>query len=65
MQRAKDVDDVKNLLSGRAGIIAKIEKPAAVEAFDSIIDTADGIMVARGDLGVELPIEAVPPIQKD
>ena len=64
VQRAKDVDDVKNLLSGRAGIIAKIEKPAAVKAFDSIIDTADGIMVARGDLGVELPIEAVPPIQK-
>ena len=64
VQRAKDVDDVKKLLNGKAGIIAKIEKPAAVEAFDSIIDSSDGIMVARGDLGVELPIEAVPPIQK-
>ena len=64
VQRAKDVDDVKKLLNGKAGIIAKIEKPAAVEAFDSIIESSDGIMVARGDLGVELPIEAVPPIQK-
>ena len=64
VQRAKDVDDVKKLLNGKAGIIAKIEKPAAVEAFDSIIEFSDGIMVARGDLGVELPIEAVPPIQK-
>ena len=64
VQRAKDVDDVKKLLNGRAGIIAKIEKPAAVEVFDEIINSSDGIMVARGDLGVELPIEAVPPIQK-
>ena len=64
VQRAKDIDNVKKLLKGRAGIIAKIEKPAAVRVFDSIIDSADGIMVARGDLGVELPIEAVPPIQK-
>ena len=64
VQRAKDVDDVKKLLNGKAGIIAKIEKPAAVEEFDSIIESSDGIMVARGDLGVELPIEAVPPIQK-
>ena len=64
VQRAEDLDDVKNLLCGRAGIIAKIEKPAAVKVFDSIIDASDGIMVARGDLGVELPIEAVPPIQK-
>ena len=53
VQRAKDVDNVKKLLKGRAGIIAKIEKPAAVRVFDSIIDSADGIMVARGDLGVE------------
>ena len=64
VQRAKDVDDVKKLLNGRAGIIAKIEKPAAVEVFDEIINSSDGIMVARGDLGVELPVEAVPPIQK-
>ena len=56
VQRATDVYDVKKLLRGRAGIIAKIEKPAAVNVFDSIIDASDGIMVARGDLGVELPI---------
>ncbi len=64
VQRAKDVEDVKRFLNGRAGIIAKIEKPAAVAVFDDIINSSDGIMVARGDLGVELPIEAVPPIQK-
>lgn len=64
VQRAKDVFEARSLADGRASILSKIEKPAAVEAFDDILDASDGIMVARGDLGVELPVSAVPPIQK-
>ncbi|NOD78220.1 MULTISPECIES: pyruvate kinase [unclassified Ruegeria] len=64
VQRAKDVFEARSLADGRAAILSKIEKPAAVEAFDDILDASDGIMVARGDLGVELPVSAVPPIQK-
>ena len=52
------------MVKGRAAILAKIEKPSAVEAFDEILDETDAVMVARGDLGVELPIETLPPIQK-
>jgi len=44
--------------------LSKIEKPSAVERFDDILNASDGIMVARGDLGVELPVQNVPPIQK-
>ncbi|MQQ10441.1 pyruvate kinase [Epibacterium sp. SM1979] len=64
VQRAKDVFEAKGLADGRAAVVAKIEKPAAVENIDEILDACDGIMVARGDLGVELPVSAVPPIQK-
>ncbi len=53
-----------SLAKGRAAILSKIEKPAAVKAFDEILAVSDGIMVARGDLGVELPVQNVPPIQK-
>ncbi|MCH2164028.1 MAG: pyruvate kinase [Marinovum sp.] len=64
VQRAKDVFEARNLCDGRAAIISKIEKPAAVEDINEILDASDGIMVARGDLGVELPVQNVPPIQK-
>ncbi|MDF1620893.1 pyruvate kinase [Pseudothioclava nitratireducens] len=64
VQRPADVDEARELAAGRAAIISKIEKPAAEKAFDDILAVSDGIMVARGDLGVELPVQAVPPIQK-
>ena len=64
VQRPEDVYEARALASGRAAILSKIEKPAAVTAFDEILRVSDGIMVARGDLGVELPVQAVPPIQK-
>ncbi len=64
VQRPEDVEEARRLAQGRASIISKIEKPAAVKAFDSILEASDGIMVARGDLGVELPVQNLPPIQK-
>ena len=64
VQRTADVAEARELAQGRAAILSKIEKPAAVAAFDDILAVSDGIMVARGDLGVELPVQCVPPIQK-
>jgi pyruvate kinase len=64
VQRPADVHEARDLCKGRAAILSKIEKPAAVKAFDDILAVSDGIMVARGDLGVELPVQNVPPIQK-
>jgi len=64
VQRPEDVDEARALAKGRAAILSKIEKPAAVKNFDAILACSDGIMVARGDLGVELPVQNVPPIQK-
>jgi pyruvate kinase len=64
VQRPEDVTEARALARGRASILSKIEKPAAVKAYDAILQVSDGIMVARGDLGVELPVYSVPPIQK-
>ncbi len=64
VQRPDDIAEAKKLVAGRAAVMAKIEKPAAVKALDGILELADGVMVARGDLGVEEPLEKVPGIQK-
>ena len=64
VQRAADVEEARALVQGRAAIMSKIEKPSAIKAFDEILAVSDGIMVARGDLGVELPVQNVPPLQK-
>ena len=65
VQRPDDVAELKKLVRGRAGVLAKIEKPKALETLPEIIELADALMVARGDLGVELPLEAVPGWQKE
>jgi len=64
VQRADDVAELKKIVAGRAGVLAKIEKPKALEGLSDILDISDALMVARGDLGVELPLEAVPGRQK-
>ncbi|HWH23195.1 MAG TPA: pyruvate kinase [Allosphingosinicella sp.] len=64
VQRPEDVAEARRLIAGRAALLAKIEKPAAVERLEGILELADAVMVARGDLGVELPPEEVPPLQK-
>ena len=64
VQRAKDVNEARKLAKGRTSILSKIEKPSAVTDFNSILEVSDGIMIARGDLGVEMPVQAIPPIQK-
>jgi pyruvate kinase len=64
VQRAEDVAELRKLTRGRAAILSKIEKPKAIESLDAIMELSDAVMVARGDLGVELPLEAVPGRQK-
>jgi len=64
IQRPDDISEARKIVQGRAGIMAKIEKPQALQRLDEILDLSDGIMVARGDLGVEMPLEAVPGVQK-
>jgi pyruvate kinase len=63
VQRPEDVAEARSLIGDRAALLAKIEKPAAIDRLNDIIALADAVMVARGDLGVELPPEAVPPLQ--
>jgi len=64
IQRPDDLAEVRKITRGRAGVLAKVEKPQAVQRLDEIIELSDALMVARGDLGVEMPLERVPGIQK-
>lgn len=64
VQKPEDVKMAREIIGNKAGIIVKIEKPSALQYLKEIIELADGVMVARGDLGVECPIETVPAIQK-
>ena len=65
VQRPDDVAELRKLVSGKASVLAKIEKPKAIEWLSEILDLTDALMVARGDLGVELPVETVPIHQKE
>ena len=64
VQRADDIAEVRQRVDGAAAVMVKIEKPSAIDDLDAIIAGADGFMVARGDLGVEMPLEKVPGLQK-
>ncbi|MDB5569540.1 MAG: pyruvate kinase [Hyphomicrobiales bacterium] len=64
VQRPEDIAEVKKIVRGRAGVLAKIEKPQAIVRLDEIMEISDALMVARGDLGVEMPVEKVPSLQK-
>ena len=63
VQRPEDVAEARSLIGDRAALLAKIEKPAAIDRLNDIVALSDAVMVARGDLGVELPPEEVPPLQ--
>lgn len=64
VQRPEDVAEAKKLIAGRAALMIKLEKPSALQHLDEMIALADGVMLARGDLGVEIPPEEVPVVQK-
>lgn len=64
VQRPRDIEEIKSIVKGRAAVMAKLEKPSAMEYLHDIVDKSDALMVARGDLGVELPAEDVPVQQK-
>ena len=64
VQRPEDLMEARKLIGGKAALLAKIEKPAAIERLEELVELCDGVMVARGDLGVELPPQMVPPLQK-
>src|ERR1700733_4126547 len=65
VQRPDDVAEAKKIIAGRAGVLVKLEKPAAIGSLREIIELSDAAMVARGDLGVEMPPEDVPPVQRE
>src|ERR1700733_12981899 len=65
IQRPGEIPEAKKLTRGRAAVMAKIEKPQAVARLSDILELADALMVARGDLGVEMPLEKVPGVQKE
>lgn len=64
VQRPEDIAEARRLVAGRAAVLSKVEKPSAIERLDEIIELSDAVMVARGDLGVELPPELLPGLQK-
>jgi len=64
VQRPEDVEEIRGIVAGRAGVMSKLEKPSAIEHLDAIVALSDAVMVARGDLGVEMQPEQVPPIQR-
>jgi pyruvate kinase len=65
VQRPEDVAEARKLIAGRASVLVKLEKPSAITRLDEILDLAEAAMVARGDLGVEMPPEDVPPVQRE
>ena len=64
VQRPEDIAEARKLIAGRAQVIVKLEKPAAIQHLDELVELTDAVMVARGDLGVEMPAEDVPSLQK-
>ena len=64
VQRPEDIAGARKLIAGRAGVMTKLEKPQAMDSLDEIVSLSDSVMVARGDLGVEVPPEKVPALQK-
>src|SRR5260221_5038732 len=64
VQRAEDVNEAKRIIRGRAAVMAKIEKPQAIDRLGEILEVSDALMVARGDLGVELALERLANLQK-
>lgn len=64
VQTASDIEDAKSFIDDQTPVIAKLEKPAAIDCLEEILEKSDGVMVARGDLGVEFPVEQVPIIQR-
>lgn len=64
VQKPEDVAEARDLIAGRAALMIKVEKPSALDHIDAMLELADGVMLARGDLGVEIPAENVPSVQK-